>query len=230
MNKGSSDEDAPNKDDSNKDSPKGKNSEESTITELNEEQKQAITGNILGDAYIERVKPTHNPRIRIEQTTKKASYVDHLYKVYEPLCNSPPKEVKRKPDKRTGKTYNSVSFRTRNLPVLADIYNSWYKDRVKVVPANIVSLLTPKALAYWIIDDGGKEYWGSTRLFTNCFILAEVKQVQEALSLNFKLRTRLLELKTNQWAIVIPVRQPVRLAEIVGPYIHESMRYKVHGL
>jgi hypothetical protein len=41
------------------------------------------------------------------------------------------------------------------------------------------------------------------------------------------LRTRLTEKVPNQWVIYIPVRQKLRLIDIVKPFMHESMFYKV---
>lgn len=44
-------------------------------------------------------------------------------------------------------------------------------DGVKIVPSNISELLTPRALAYWIMDDGGKGSYGETILHTRSFTL-----------------------------------------------------------
>ena len=54
--------------------------------------------------------------------------------------------------------------------------------------------------------------------------------LQVALKDNFNLRTRIYQKQTDQWVIVIPVKQIQTLALIVGPYIHPTMSYKVKGL
>jgi len=45
----------------------------------------------------------------------------------------------------------------------------------------------------------------------------------------FGLTTRLEEKKKKEYPLVIyiPVRQKTRLKDIVGPFIHESMLYKI---
>ena len=48
-----------------------------------------------------------------------------------------------------------------------------------------------------------------------------------ALKVKFKLRTRLNEIKSGQWAIVIPVKQEVSLKKIILPYMHYTMLYKI---
>ena len=45
---------------------------------------------------------------------------------------------------------------------------------VQIVPSNTAELLTPRALAYFIMDDGGKGSYGEMNLHTRSFTLAEV--------------------------------------------------------
>jgi hypothetical protein len=47
------------------------------------------------------------------------------------------------------------------------------------------------------------------------------------LNKNFELRTRLEEKKEGQWVIYIPIRQKIKLKDIVGPYMNKSMLYKI---
>ena len=65
------------------------------------------------------------------------------------LCAlSPPKSTNRKPDKRTGKIYNSLIFKTRMLPCFNYLWDLFYIDKVKIIPSNIGLLLTEVALAF----------------------------------------------------------------------------------
>lgn len=88
-------------------------------------------------------------------------------------------------------------------------------------------LLTARGLAYWIMDDGGKSVYNQTILHTRSFMIEDVKYLQSVLSENFGLVTRLEEKKKDQWVIYIPVRQATKIKDIVGPYMHESMLYKI---
>lgn len=78
------------------------------------------------------------------------------------------------------------------------------------------------------MDDGGKSVYNQTILHTRAFKLEDVKFLQSVLLANFGLITRLEEKKKDQWVIYIPVRQKTRLKDIVGPYMDESMLYKVN--
>ena len=77
------------------------------------------------------------------------------------------------------------------------------------------------------MDDGGKSVYNQTILHTRSFSLDDVKYLQSVLFDNFGLKTRLEEKKKDQWVIFIPVRQKIRLKDIVGPFMHESMLYKI---
>jgi hypothetical protein len=79
--------------------------------ELSLIQKQAFIGIILRDGFLERVKDTHNTRLRIEQSyPKKEEYLKSLYALLKPLTSMTPVILTRKPDKRTGEIYKSLYF------------------------------------------------------------------------------------------------------------------------
>ena len=190
-------------------------------------QQEVLTGCLLGDAYLERVKPTHNARLIFDQSFPgHAYYLMMLYGIFYDLSSRNPKVNIRKPDKRTGNVYSSIAFKTVTLPCLNAWHSKFYQNGAKVVPTDIAELLTARALAYFIMDDGGKGSYGEMNLHTRSFTLTEVKLLQSALAANFQLRTRLIEKKRGQWIIVIPIKQVRSLRSIVLPYMHTSMLYK----
>lgn len=194
---------------------------------LSLEQKEALIGIILGDEYLEKAKPNHNTRLRIEQSyPEKEKYLKSLYELLEPLTTMSP-TILTKNNKHRGTTTVSQYFRTLAMPCLNYYYDLFYKEKVKIVPRNLDQLLTARGLAYWIMDDGGKSVHNQTILHTRAFMLEDVKYLQSVLFENFGLVTRLEEKKQDQWVIYIPVRQKTRLKDIVGPYMQESMLYKI---
>ena len=194
---------------------------------LTDIQREALLGIILGDGFIEKSKPTHNARIRIEQSyPEKSEYLKSLHGLLEPLTAMEPTLLTRN-NKKRGTTTQSLYFRTLAMPCLNFYHELFYKDNIKVIPRNLEELLTARGLAYWIMDDGGKSVHNQTILHTRSFNKEEVEYLQTVLNQNFELRTRLEEKIEDQWVIYIPVRQKVKLKDIVGPYMHESMLYKV---
>lgn len=82
-------------------------------------QQDGLVGTMLGDASIERAKPTHNGRLRFDQTfPMHASYLMLLYGIFYDLTSKGPSVHIRKPDKRTGNVYSSLAFKTMTLPCL----------------------------------------------------------------------------------------------------------------
>ena len=64
-------------------------------------QKEALIGITLGDGFIERPKPTHNARIRIEQSyPEKSEYLKSLHELLEPLTVMEPTILTREYKKR----------------------------------------------------------------------------------------------------------------------------------
>ena len=58
---------------------------------LSLEQKEALIGIILGDGFLERSKPNHNTRLRLEQSyPEKEKYLISLYRLFEPISTMSP--------------------------------------------------------------------------------------------------------------------------------------------
>ena len=128
-----------------------------------------------------------------------------LYDIFSNLCSKAPRVTSRKPDKRTVKIYKTVAFKSLNIESLnyySELFyifkNEGKRKKFKIVPDNIIELLTPRALAFWIMDDGGIDSYKATILNTDSFTLDQVKRLQVALLANFQLRTRLAEKRAGQ--------------------------------
>ena len=80
--------------------------EEISQVKLTQIQKEILIGTLLGDAFIERNKPTHNARIRFDQSfPNHASYLMKIFSYFYNLTGKGPTVIVRSPDKRTGKIY-----------------------------------------------------------------------------------------------------------------------------
>lgn len=126
-----------------------------------------------------------------------------LYEIFKDLTGTPPRIHTRKPDKRTNKVYQTIAFKSLRNTSLNYYYDLFYKydetnKRYKVVPYNIKELLNARALAYWIMDDGGIDAFKATILNTDSFSINDIILLQIALKDNFKLRTRLIKKRKEQ--------------------------------
>jgi hypothetical protein len=102
---------------------------------------------ILGDGFIERAKPNHNARIRIEQSyPEKSEYLKSIHELLEPLTAMKPTLLTRN-NKKRGIVTKSLYFRTLAMPCLNYYHELFYKDGIKIIPKNISELLTARSLA-----------------------------------------------------------------------------------
>jgi len=92
---------------------------------------------------LEKGKPTHNARLRIDHTyPEQESYVLNIYTLFAPLIDMKPVINVRKADPRTSKIYKSIYVRTLRFSCLNKYHDLFYRDRKKVIPSNIQDLLT----------------------------------------------------------------------------------------
>lgn len=82
-------------------------------------QKEVLVGTLLGDARLERAKPTHNTCLRFDKTyPAHVSYFSTRleHNIFKNLTGTEPKGQPSKPDKRTEKVYSTLAFRTLRHP------------------------------------------------------------------------------------------------------------------
>ena len=148
--------------------------------------KQILIGNILGDVYMRRFSEKANARIIFRQGSINASYLLHLYNLYQEFVTTPP-AVSSITDKNTAKIRYNLSFATLALPCFNELYEAFYLEGKKIIPNNIADLLSEVSLAYWIMDDGS--FTGSgLKLHTNAFSLEELNLLIKALDKNFSIK------------------------------------------
>jgi hypothetical protein len=117
---------------------------------------------------------------------------------------------------------SSVYFVTRQLTAITELHTLFYCEGRKIVPFNIGSLLTAKSLAYWAMDDGQNHKSGFT--FNTCaFTLNELKLLQAALKDNWDLDTSI----HSRNRLYINACSKDKFVELVKPYFHSSMLYKI---
>jgi hypothetical protein len=83
-----------------------------------------------------------NVIIIFRQGSINASYLLHLYNLFQEFVITPP-SVSTVTDKNTGKIRYNLSFATLALPCFNELYESFYLEgKKKIIPNNIADLLT----------------------------------------------------------------------------------------
>ncbi len=134
-----------------------------------------IVGTLLGDSYMERRGPSS--RLKIRQSAIYGEYLLFIWKMLSDagLCSSVQPQITSSLNNITGRTYYHLKFNTYSFEQFNWFHNYFYIPSstvaitdpnyfkvsstrslyIKVIPLNIKEYLSPVALAYWIMDDGG---------------------------------------------------------------------------
>ena len=118
---------------------------------------EIMIGLLLGDGHIQKRSINGNSRFIYGQSSLRLHHLNYFYHVFElfkPYLSKDFNPKKRSfTDKRSNKKYSSVQFATLSLPCFNYYKDLFYNSNyLKIVPSNIQNLLSPRGLAYWIMD------------------------------------------------------------------------------
>nr|YP_009054586.1 hypothetical LAGLIDADG homing endonuclease [Bracteacoccus aerius]AIK29075.1 hypothetical LAGLIDADG homing endonuclease [Bracteacoccus aerius] len=180
------------------------------------EVKEMIFGGLLGDFNLParhsscRVRVNANQtfsggkywRLRILQTKYHTEYVNHMYELLKPWVCTSPQDTINQPHSVTGMRYEKRWFNTVTLEQLKPLgawfydlvpqaHNNYFQHKKKLPPVSILEQwLTPRALAYWYMDDGSLRTDVNAVLFsTESFSETEVDSLRQVLLNKYGLKT-----------------------------------------
>jgi ubiquinol-cytochrome c reductase cytochrome b subunit len=189
-----------------------------------------IIGSLLGDSYGNK-RCVEGTRFCFRQSNIHKEYLFWLFHFFNSrgYCSDLGPRVYIRRLKRNGeqKKYYGYEFNTYTFRSFDWIYKMFYKKGKKRIHLNIKEYLTPLALAIWISDDG---CWTNSgvRIACNAFNIKEVKLLIDILYINFGLISTVQSINIpNQYSIYIRKKSIPKLREIVSPFIHYSMLYKL---
>ena len=189
-----------------------------------------LVGSLLGDGYAE--KRGNSTRFHIHMSSKNAEYVFwlHNYFAKKGYCSPTVPSIKRQIGKGN-RTYFSIKFTTFSFQSLNWLYDLFYREKEagkrakKCVPTLIKTLLTRRALAIWIMDDGGKSEDG-LRVSTEGFSLEDNIVLQKALSDLFLIEPT-IQRHTGKYLLYFKKSDYAKLSSLIKPYVLSCMYYKL---
>lgn len=191
-----------------------------TLT-LTKNQREILVGVILGDAHLETQNNGQTYRVKFAQSVAHKPYLDHLYDIFKDWVLTPPKY----------KASNNVwHFSTISHGAFRFYGHQFYGEK-KGIPKLIHRWLTPKALAYWYMDDGSMKSKDSkgVLLNTHSFELSDIKRLCELLESRFKLQAwpRKQKHKDKEYyQIYISGHSYEQLRDLILPHLIPEMLYK----
>lgn len=178
-----------------------------------------LIGTLLGKASLQTYSDGRTWRLRYEE--KNEQYIKHLYEIWEEWTGTGPKYIESK---------QAWELSTKVYPGFTEIAQKFYKKNekgqwVKRVPKDIE--LTPRALAYWIMNDGSEKvkteaYYLSTDSFTK----SELDILREKMNKNWGIMVNYHRTKEGILKIYVPKKYVKKLEELVKEYVIDSMKNK----
>lgn len=187
-----------------------------------------IFGSLLGDAHAERRASGHGTRISFAQEASHKQYLLWLHSLISVLgyCNAVIPAIQTRLGVQGTLRY-VIRFHTFTYSSFNWIYDAWYVNGIKRVPACIAIYLTPLALAIWIMDDGGRMGYG-LKLATNSFTFEDSTFLTKVLFDKYNLKASVQSAGVpGQHHIYIWSESMPHLRELVRPYMVSSMLYKL---
>lgn len=185
-----------------------------------------IIGTLLGDSRVDKQKVNYNARLCFEQGELHKDYLFHLFDIFKPFCSMDQPSFRTKFHKKSNKNNYSFLFKTLSYPCFNIYHSLFYPNHLKIVPNNISDLLNPISLAYWAMDDGTNDRSGFI-FCTDAFSLEEVLFLIQVFKSKFDLDSSLSQIRLNQYRIYIKANSKIKFKELVQPYFHPSMLYKL---
>ena len=204
-----------------------------SLIDLSIEQKEAIIGLMLGDASLQSQNKGKTYRIKFEWGDKNKAYVLHVFNLFDEwVLSQPHKKERLSPKGNLVINWGFQTFSHKAFNYLAELF-LLDKGGKKGISENLVlDHLTPRGLAYWFMDDGGKLDYNknsknrSVVLNTHSFTDLDVEKMCNQKSNKFDLLCE-VRLNKNKNIIVIKDTSYPRFYQLINPYLLEEMKYKL---
>ena len=109
--------------------------------------------------------------------------------------------------------------------MLNEFYFKFYNGKVKIVPLDL-SLLTPPALAHWVMQDGSRGTSKGLYICTDGFSLADNQRLSQFLSKKYDIKCSIHKAGKN-YRIYILASSVETVKNLILPFMHKSMIYKL---
>jgi LAGLIDADG DNA endonuclease family protein len=202
-----------------------------SLIELTKNQKEAAIGLLLGDVSLQSQNEGKTYRIKFEWGDRNKAYAMHVFQLFDEwILSQPHKNSRISPNGNIVINWGFQTISHKAFNYLADLF---LKQKHKGIVENLIlDHLTPRSLAYWFMDDGGKLDYNknsknySVVLNTQSFTNLEVELMSEQLSSKFNL---LCEVRSNKNKKIIVIKNSSYQAfyNLIDPYLVNEMRYKL---
>jgi len=183
-----------------------------------------VVGLLLSDGWLYHSNSSSkNATLGFKQSVSHFHYFWFTFSLLSHYCSTFPYFTT---GARKGVKTTSVTFITRALPCFTELHPLYYGNKVKGIPANIYELLTPVALAHWIMGDGSVKSKGLL-LCTDSNTIQDVVRLMNVLTIRYDLKCTLHNSNPGQHRIYISRKSMPKLISIVKAHMAPCMLFKL---
>jgi len=186
--------------------------------EITQEQKEILFGTLLGDGNLRYNDSGKSVFGRMNHSASQEEYIKYKQSNLANLTSN----VKSYKAKAGLKYYDSLYFTFKSNIQLNSLYHVFYDVNGKKHIPDDLSLLTPRAMAFWFMDDGTASN-PTIKIATCCFSMSDLLRLQTFLSEQYGIDTVI----TGERKLYFKAKTKKIFKTLVDPYIIESMRYKL---
>lgn len=203
-----------------------------SLVKLSQTQREVAIGLMLGCSTSLQTKNGGKTfRMKFEWGDKSKFYLDHVFNLFDEwVLSDPHQKIRLSP---AGNKITNWGFQTMSHEAFNFLAQLFLNLRTKSISTDLIkNHLTPRGLAYWFMDDGGKlDYNKNSKnkgvvLNTQSFKDKEVEIMAQQLMEKFNLDC---EVRSNKGKKVIVIKSSCypRFLFLIDPYILTQMRYKL---
>lgn len=195
--------------------------------EISQNIVEFLIGSVLGDTSI--IYKGKSSRIICQHSIKQEKYLLHKVEIL--------KDLEPKIIYRNNTNFPAVGFYTKGTPSLNYLYNSFYKDGIKIIPFNLLDNFTERSLAYLFMDDGfpvgGKNGHICSVGFALCnFTDEELNKFSDFLKERFDLNSYIIKHYNKHYDkyysnLIINSSSFNQFQNLIKPYIQDWACYKL---
>lgn len=191
-------------------------------TEFNQEEFDIIVGGLLGDSSCTYQGHAKFPCLSFTHKIEHLEYVNYKYNFLNRRSSGV--KIYTKYNTKLKGHKDMAECKILSSPVLVPIYDSFYKDGIKIIPEDLVMRLSPLGIAIWYMDDGTSSNYSYT-FCTDCFSIEDIKILQKLLS-KYGLDTYIIKSNPGN-RIRIRANSIKKFKELIEPYMCDCMKYKL---
>lgn len=203
------------------------------LTVLPEELREIAIGMILSDACMYKV--SKHALIKFEQGYLQKEFLLHLFDIFKVYCFmiEPGNRITLHGPRKG--LVKSLWFKTFSHYSFTDIWDLFYiekdnKEKIKkIIKKNLIkNHLTARGLSFWVQGDGSLQKDKKTMiLHTQSYNKAENLILSNELNEKFGFTSEVISHKEKYFVIKIKAKDAVLLKNLIEPYIHSSLSYKI---